>query len=184
MKRFSEFLRDRAGNAAIEFALIAALFLAPLFLGVTEISFLLQADRRAAHLAAVVGDLAASGGIEDKTDLDKVMALVLPGESASLQMSISCEADDMDDCPSGYPIDSGTCMGEADTMALLATSAVEIVIITRVCYNYSPPIMSMFTTGNITLDETHYAAVAPAPAPDDMTMMPDDMSGGGGGGGG
>ena len=89
------FIREKTGDSAIEFALIATLFLVPLFFGVVEVSNLLSADRRVSRLASSVADLVAQCDQVTQADLMGVMNLSttilapLPVDDELLEMRVS-----------------------------------------------------------------------------------------------
>ena len=95
LKSFSRFIREKSGDSAIEFALIASIFLVPLFFALVEISNLLAADRRVARLAGSVADLVAQCDQVTPVDLMGVMNLSttilapLPVDDELLEMRVS-----------------------------------------------------------------------------------------------
>ena len=96
MRRFRN---DRSGVSAVEFALVLP-FLLILYLGGTQISQALSADRRVTLLARTLSDLVAQNTTITKADVDKIfdaataVAYPLPGDD--LKMVIASVYTDKD----------------------------------------------------------------------------------------
>lgn len=83
---------DRRGVAAVEFALIAPVMIL-LYYGLAEVTLGMMAGRRAAHAAAVVGDLVAQSGQMDAAQMDDIFevgdAVMKPFPASGLQMRVT-----------------------------------------------------------------------------------------------
>jgi Flp pilus assembly protein TadG len=66
--RFGRFIRDRRGNAAVEFAFIVPLMLA-LFFGTVEFSSAVSAQRKVVLAARTMSDLVSQSSVVDDNDL-------------------------------------------------------------------------------------------------------------------
>ena len=70
-RRIHQIRRDEDGISAIEFALVAP-FLALLYFGCVELSFMMQTDRRVTSAASTMGDLVARAAVMTQDDMDDV----------------------------------------------------------------------------------------------------------------
>lgn len=72
----AQFIKDRRGVAAIEFALIAPVMIA-FYFGLSEISLGISADRDVTHATSVAGDLATQATTLNRSDVEDVMTATL-----------------------------------------------------------------------------------------------------------
>lgn len=85
-------VRDQSGVSAVEFALLAPLMIA-FYFGLVEICQGYMADRRATHVASMVGDLSAQADALTYAELDDIFAIgviiMRPFPTDSLQIRVS-----------------------------------------------------------------------------------------------
>lgn len=92
--RLRGFARDRRGVSAVEFALVAPILIVA-YLGLAELALGMMASRRASHLAATIGDLAAqSETLTDAniTDLFAIGTSMMDpfATGTNLKMRVTC----------------------------------------------------------------------------------------------
>ncbi len=68
------FLHDRRGVSAIEFALVAPILIMA-YLGLSELTLGMMASRKASHLAATIGDLAAQSETLSSANITDLFAI-------------------------------------------------------------------------------------------------------------
>ncbi|HEX5379602.1 MAG TPA: TadE/TadG family type IV pilus assembly protein [Phenylobacterium sp.] len=150
----SRFTRDRRGAAAVEFALIAPIMLL-LYYGLAELTQGLMADRRAAHVAATIGDLAAQDTQLNQTEIDDVFmvgqAIISPFPSAPLSMRItSVKADASGNPKVVWSKASGTMTaltGDVSGVPAGLIAANESVIMAEASYHYTSSIKKVIPNG-------------------------------------
>ena len=93
LQAFRRFKRDRRGVSAVEFAFIAPLMIG-LYLGCTEISDGVAADRKVSLTAGALANLPAQVAtitIAEMTNiLDASSAIIAPYDAGKLKMTVSC----------------------------------------------------------------------------------------------
>src|SRR6202521_4398232 len=91
-RRIADFLGDRRGLSAVEFALLLPLMLT-LYLGTVEVSNGVAADRKVAITARTVADLAARMTTIHNADMTNILgassAVIAPYSVANLQVTVS-----------------------------------------------------------------------------------------------
>lgn len=93
MRRLRQFISDRRGVSAVEFALIAPLMIL-LYLGTAEAALVLMMDRKVTNAASTIGDLVArTACIKNQSEIDGVFdaaeAVMSPYPTGPLEMRIS-----------------------------------------------------------------------------------------------
>lgn len=94
MTRFARrFARDVRGVSAVEFALILPLMLT-LYLGATEVSQAISANRKVTLMSRTVADLASQVSTISNANMDNILnasaAIVSPFAPANLKVTVSC----------------------------------------------------------------------------------------------
>jgi Flp pilus assembly protein TadG len=146
--RLRGFARDRRGVSAVEFALVAPILILA-YLGLAELALGMMASRRASHLAATIGDLAAQS--ETLTDAN-ITDLFAIGTSmmdpfttgTNLKMRLTCvkmisskATVQWSDAQNFTKYTTGAVISTITTAQL---SEGESLIMTEVQYDYSSPI--------------------------------------------
>ena len=97
ISRMRKLAVDRGGVAAMEFALLLP-FMAALYFGAIEVSFLIQADRRVTNSTSVMADLAARLEEMDYCRVEEVFAathqIMDPDDTGSLSMRLTSVVED------------------------------------------------------------------------------------------
>ena len=157
---FGKMLSNHEGVAAIEFALVAPIMIF-FYFGMTEITMAISADRKVAHTASVVGDLATQVTEINKAELESILTAALIVVDADTNTSsklgvelISYELDGSNSVVEvGYakmgPI-SGTAFDTAKVKDMMTTTSGAVVA--RVNFEYQPVTMSYVQ--KMTLSET------------------------------
>jgi Flp pilus assembly protein TadG len=140
--------KDERGVAALEFALIAPLMVV-VYLGLSELTLAMVAERRASHAAAVVADLVAQSGQIDAatmTDIFHVADAVLePYPTASLRMRVTSVKADANAIPKVvWSRGDGLTALTKDTTATAVPAnlllAGDSVIMTEMSYTWTSPV--------------------------------------------
>jgi len=159
---FRRFRRDRRGVSAVEFALLAP-FMIALYLGCTEVSDGVGAQRKVSLTAATVANLAAQeSGLTNaqmSTILNASTAIVAPYNASMLKIVVS-----------GLKIDAagratvdwsdaknGTALAKNSTVTIPAGLAVpgSYLVLSEVSFAYTP-IVGHAITGTMTLSDKMY----------------------------
>lgn len=94
------FIKDEDGVSALEFALIAPVFII-LFFGTVEVSNLLSVNRKVTRVASTVADLVAQDSLVNKRELDGIFdaseAIATPFDTSKLSIVVSSVYKDFDD---------------------------------------------------------------------------------------
>ncbi len=144
--RLRSFARDRRGVSAVEFALVAPILIVA-YLGLAELALGMMASRRASHLAATIGDLAAQSETLTDANITDLFAIgtsmmdpFATGTNLKMRITsvkmISSKATVQWSDAQNWPKNSGT-------IASITTSQLsegESLIMTEVEYDYSSPI--------------------------------------------
>lgn len=153
---------DRSGLAAIEFAMIGGLVMAPMLFAVSEAGLLLMADRRVTAAASALADLVAqddvitSGEVTDIFDATKKIISETAG--TGLQLRVTSIVDDAGVAKVDWSRSENMA---ADTPGAVKTVPAGIivsggsVIEARISYSYQSP-LGFFLQGPKTLSDTFY----------------------------
>jgi Flp pilus assembly protein TadG len=173
LRRFS---RDRRGVAAVEFALLAPIFIL-LYCGLAELTMAMMAERQAAHAASVAGDLVAQEVQVTNAEVDDIynvaLAVLKPFPTTSLKLRVSSVKADVNGVPKvvwskGYGLGSlgvGATPGGFPANLLLAGDS---VIEADVSYTYTSPIGQVMPTPR-TFSDSFYLKPRRSP---DVTLAP------------
>lgn len=159
----SRFSRDRRGTAAVEFAFVAPLMIL-LYYGLAELTQGMMADRRASHVASIIGDLVAQDIQVNTTEMNDVFnvgkALVAPFPTSTLSMRVSSVTADSTGkatvawskvSGTAYPVLSGTVTGlPADVLKPNGS-----VIISEATYVYTSSTQQVIP-GGITFTQKYH----------------------------
>lgn len=149
------FRRDHSGATAVEFALISPILIG-LYFGMAEYCQAMLADRRATHVASVVGDLVAQSESTSATELDDILTIgpsvMAPFKSTSATPlkirvtsvkkdstgKVSCDwARGTSPSPAAYNVASLPTAGANSTQPFLANG--QSVIVAQAEYSYTAP---------------------------------------------
>lgn len=162
----NRFGRDARGAVAVEFAILAPLLIV-LYLGLSEITQAMMAQRRLIHTTSLIGDMAAQNGEINQAKVDDIYAIaqavMKPFAAAPLSLCLMSVTSDANDANKGKgvvawvaPKGGATCAAKGATIAVpegvLPRSS--SVIISTASYAYTPS-LKMFTTG-YTFKRTFY----------------------------
>lgn len=161
LMRMRNFLRDRRGVSAVEFAMILPVF-ALLYFGSIEVSFLMTVDRKVTHTASALGDLVARGTTMTRTEVNDIFAasraLFEPYDGTQAQMRVTSVIRDQ----GSYKV----VWSEAQNMAAYGEGATvtipnglinngESIIMAEVNYSYNST-LGYFLPDTRSMDETFY----------------------------
>jgi Flp pilus assembly protein TadG len=158
------FIKDRRGVSALEFALCAPLLIMA-YLGLAELTLGMMASRRASHLAATIGDLAAQSSTltnANVTDLFAIGSSILQpfATGSSLKIRLTCVT--MNNANQAVVNWSdGQNMGaySVNTVIPAITTAQispgESLVMTETEYDYTSPI-GQFLPGSTAFTDTFY----------------------------
>jgi Flp pilus assembly protein TadG len=146
LKAFS----DERGVSAVEFALVAPILIAA-YLGLSELTLGMMASRRASHLAATIGDLAAQSETLNDANITDLYAIgasimdpfVLGTSDLEIRItSVTMGADekakvDWSDAQNISPYSVGATISSIDTTQLAVGDS---LMMTEVKYNFTSPI--------------------------------------------
>jgi len=162
LRRGAEFLADRRGLSAVEFALLLPLMLT-LYLGSVEVSNGIAANRKVVITARTVSDLAARMRTITNADMTNILgassAVIAPYSVGSLQVTVSEVNIDANgkatvawsDSLSGTPHSVGEILSIPAGLTVPNTS----LILGEVRYNYDPT-FGYVLTGTFTLKSQMY----------------------------
>ena len=163
-RRVADFLGDRRGLSAVEFALLLPLMLT-LYLGSVEVSNGVAADRKVAITARTVADLAARMTTIHNVDMTNILgassAVIAPYSVSNLKVTVSEVSIDAkgnatitwSDTLNGTAHSVGQAMAIPASLAVPSTS----LILGEVQYNYNPT-FGYVLTGTLTLKGQMYMA--------------------------
>lgn len=160
------FAVDRRGVSALEFALIAPILIT-LYLGLAELTLGMMASRKASHLAASVGDLAAqsesltNANVSDLFEIGDSIINPFDGGTA-LKIRLTCVTMGTDEKAKVIWSDTHT-WTEKNTDASPVITAItttqlpvgQSLIVTEVEYDYDSPLHS-FLPATMTFDDVFY----------------------------
>jgi Flp pilus assembly protein TadG len=155
--------RDRKGSAAVEFALIAPLMIL-FYAGMAELTQAMLANRRAAHVAAVVGDLVAQAPQINTAQMNDIFyvgnAIIAPFPSTKLGMRItSIKADGSGNPSVVWSKTQGplsVLSGKVTTLPAGFLAANESVIMAETTYTYDPEMGTMILKSGLNFSEKLY----------------------------
>ena len=143
--------KNESGVAAVEFALVAPVLIL-LYCGLAELTMAMMAERRAAHSAAVVGDLVAqsvSMNAPQMTDIFLVGdAIMKPFSNATLKFRVSSVKADVNGVPKvvwsqGHGLGAFTAGSTAAAFPPNLLSPGDSVIQADVTYDFTSPILQV-----------------------------------------
>jgi Flp pilus assembly protein TadG len=160
----NRFFRDRRGAAAVEFAFVAPMMIL-LYYGMAELTQGMMADRRASHVASIIGDLVAQDTQVNQTEMNDVFnvgrALVAPFPTAPLSMRITSIRADAGGTPRvvwSQVSGSMSALGAGGSVAGVPTglmAANESVIMAEATYVYTSAIQKTMPTP-VTFTQKYY----------------------------
>jgi Flp pilus assembly protein TadG len=157
---FRRFGHDRRGVSAVEFAFIAPLMIG-LYLGCTEISDGVAADRKVSLVAGALANLPAQIATISTADMTNILdasgAIIAPYDAAKLKMTVSCLSIDAN---KNVKVKwSVTRNGTIESGTLTIPSALAVpntqLIYSEVSYAYTP-IVGYTISGTLTLSDHMY----------------------------
>lgn len=162
--RMRNFLKDRRGVSAVEFALIAPILIMT-YLALVELTLGMMASRRTSHLAATIGDLAAQSEsltTANITDLWEIGATMLQpfatGTDLKIRLtSVTMGADNVARIDWSEPHNTSD-FTDGDPISTITTDQIaagESLIMTEVEYDYTSPI-GKFLPGESTFKDTFF----------------------------
>ena len=162
IQRFVNFVRDRRGISAVEFAMILPLMVT-MYLGVVEVSRGVAIDRKVTLTTRTMGDLASRVTSINNTDMSSLLnaaaAVVSPYDVNQVKVVLS--AVNIDATGVAKVAWSDTLHGSARTVGSTVTvpTALNVpntqLIWSEVSYNYAPT-FGYVLTGNMTLADQLY----------------------------
>jgi len=159
-RRIRGFRRQRQGVAAIEFAMIAP-FMIALWLGSSELSQGVNADRKVSHAASVLADLVTQQpnitGEEMNDIMDATQAIMMPFNVDNLTIKIAGVSIDEDGATEveWSAARNGAAMNEGDSYAIPDALLIpnSFLVVAELDYTHTPA-TSEAITGDITLSDT------------------------------
>ncbi len=160
--RLSRFARDRRGVSAVEFAFVAPVMIG-LYLGVTEISDGVAANRKVSLIAGALSNLTAQVTTISATDMTNILdassAIITPYSAGNLKMTISCLKLDANaaatvqwsETRNGVKRAVGSTYSFPTNSTALAVKN-SWLILSEVSYDYTP-IVGYTITGTLTLSD-------------------------------
>lgn len=150
--KLKAFRENRSGAAAVEFAFIAPILIM-IYLGLAELTLGMMASRRAAHLAATVGDLASQSEsltTANITDIFEIGESMLHPFAADESLKIRLTSVTMNSS-SQAKVDwsdtqNMTAFAKGDTIAEITEAQLpkgESLIMTEVEYSYKSPVADL-----------------------------------------
>lgn len=162
LQTFRRFKRDGGGVSAVEFAFIAPLMIG-LYLGCTEISDGVAADRKVSLIAGALANLASQATTISTTDMGNILdasgAIITPYDAGKLAMTVSCLS--IDGSKNVTVKWSETRNGAKESGTLTIPAALDVantqLIYSEVTYAYTP-IVGYTISGTLTLSGHMYMA--------------------------
>jgi Flp pilus assembly protein TadG len=160
------FLRDQKGVSAIEFAFIAPLMVL-IYMGLSELTLAMMAERRASHAASAVADLIAqSTATVTSAEVDQALnigkAVVAPYATAGLTIRVSSVRADTNAIPKvrwskvqGTALTKLTKNTTANPFPANLLAANESVIMADVIYTFDTPLKKIIPR-QLRFSETFY----------------------------
>jgi len=158
----SNFLKNKDGIAAIEFAFVAPLMIF-MYFGMSEIATAISVDRQISHSANVAGDLTTQSETVSSVEMSEIMTatMLVMGIPESKRNSVKIEIasfsrDTNDDIVEmgkatlNAPFPTAFNADALDNRILSSNSG---IVVARVIYNYEP-LKLRYTSANIDLTET------------------------------
>jgi Flp pilus assembly protein TadG len=148
LRRFGS---DQRGLAALEFALIAPVMVT-LYMGLVELTLAMMAERRASHVAAVVGDLVSRSNQMNSgtmTDIFQVGdAILRPFPATTLALRVTSVKADANAVPKVVwsQGDGMTALSPTSTATAVPASlllAGDSVVMTEVSYTWTSPLQEL-----------------------------------------
>ena len=163
--RLKSFADDTRGVSAIEFALVAPILIMA-YLGLSELTLGMMASRKASHLAATIGDLAAQSetlSSDNITDLFAIgTSMLQPFSATGTSLKIRLTSVTMQTTSKATvdwsAVQNMTKYNKGDTINSITTSQIaagQSLIMTEVEYDYSSPI-GKFLPGQTAFKYTFY----------------------------
>ncbi|MEM6711638.1 MAG: TadE/TadG family type IV pilus assembly protein [Pseudomonadota bacterium] len=160
--RLKDLPEAKSGAAAIEFALIAP-FMILLWLGATELTLAMSADRKMSHASSVLADLVTQQNNVTNVELEDIMdaaeSIMLPHDVDDLSIHIVGVKIDEDGNPtvewSKARNGSAATSGEAFNIPSSLRIANSFLVAAELAFRYEPPTVHV-VTGPITLNDTFY----------------------------
>jgi Flp pilus assembly protein TadG len=156
------FVQDTSGVSAVEFALVLPLMLT-LYLGSTEVSQAIAANRKVTLVSRTVADLSSQVSTINNSSMTDILnasaAIVSPFSTANLKVTVSCVAIDSTGKATVTWSDTlnGTThgVGSAVTLPAALNIANTALVWSEVQYTYKPTI-GYVITGTLTLKDQMY----------------------------
>jgi Flp pilus assembly protein TadG len=151
---------DRRGVSAVEFALVAPLMIG-LYLGCTEISDGVGADRKVSLTTAAIANLAAQTSSISSTQMDNIInastSIIVPYSASNLKITLSCLSIDANKnvTVKWTKTQNGGVQGSAPPLPTALLVANTQLIYSRVSYDYKPTV-GYTITGTLTLSDQMY----------------------------
>jgi Flp pilus assembly protein TadG len=159
-RRLARVARDQRGVSAVEFALLAPLLIA-LYLGVSEISDGIGADRKVSLTAAALANLSAQVSSISSSDMTNILdassAIIAPYASSRLKMTVTCININASKVASvKWSVTRG---GTANSGTITIPTALAVassqLILAEVSYSYTPTVAYKIS-GTLTLSDKMY----------------------------
>ncbi len=163
--RFKTFAGDTRGVSAIEFALVAPILIMA-YLGLSELTLGMMASRKASHLAASIGDLAAQSETLSSANITDLFAIgtsmLQPFSTSGTSLKIRLTSVTMQSNNKATvdwsAVQNMTKYNAGDVISAVTTSQIsagQSLIMTEVEYDYSSPIGN-FLPGQSAFKYTFY----------------------------
>jgi Flp pilus assembly protein TadG len=157
---FGRFTGDRRGVSAVEFALLAPLLIM-IYVGCTEVSDGVSADRKVSLTAAALANLAAQVTIISTSDMTNIMdassAIIAPYSTAQLAVTLTCINIDADSKATvkWSVTRNGTARSGVITIPAALAIANSQLLLGEASYQYTPP-LGYTITGTMNLSDRMY----------------------------
>jgi Flp pilus assembly protein TadG len=158
----NRFFQDRRGTAAVEFAFVAPMMIL-LYYGMAELTQGMMADRRASHVASIIGDLVAQDTQVNQAEIDDVFnvgkAVISPFPTGTLSMRITSVKADSGGTPKVvWSKTSGSISALSGTVSGVPAGLIaanESVIMAEATYVYTSAIQKAMPTP-VTFTQKYY----------------------------